>query len=136
METAEQNEQRLPHASGDYHHKDLIEKNKPLMENIFSAVSSGNQILNSSNIEQSVGHSNVVGSDSTIGTANKLSTQQPPNRTGAQNFEAGETAPRRIRLTEKLQIGSIDCGLPRVQLDSEISIEGDPAIIEVIYFPR
>ncbi|CAA2969923.1 NAC domain-containing 62-like [Olea europaea subsp. europaea] len=130
METAEQNEQRLPHASGDYHHKDLIEKNKPLMENIFSAVSSGNQILNLSNIEQSVGHSNVVGSGSTIGTANKLSTQQPRNRTGAQNFEAGETAPRRIRLTEKLQIGSIDCGLPRVQLDSEISIEGDPAIIE------
>ncbi|CAA2982849.1 Hypothetical predicted protein [Olea europaea subsp. europaea] len=40
------------------------------------------------------------------------------------------SAPRRIRLMKKLQIGSTDCGLPRVQLDSETSHEGEPAIIE------
>lgn len=129
MATTEQNEHRLPHATSDYHHRDLLfEKNKHLMENIFSAVSAGDQIPNLSNIGQSVGHSNVVGSGSTLGTGNKLITHQPPNRTAAQNFAAGGTAPRRVRLMKKLQIGSIDCGLP--QLDSEISHEGEPAIIE------
>ncbi|KAL2548467.1 NAC domain-containing protein 91-like [Forsythia ovata] len=107
MATAEQNEYRLPRASKDYHHRDLsFENNKHLMENIYSPVSSGNQIPNFGN---------------TLGTGNKLRTHQAPHRAGVQNFAARGTAPRRSRLLRKLQIGSVDTS-PVIIEDGKSSI--------------
>uniref|UniRef100_A0A5B7AHB0 NAC domain-containing protein n=1 Tax=Davidia involucrata TaxID=16924 RepID=A0A5B7AHB0_DAVIN len=73
------------------------------------AVSAGGQYYNLFNsLEESTSGSNAVGGGDIFGTGIRIRTRQPQNPS-AQNFATQGTAPRRIRLQKKLQVGPVLC---------------------------
>ncbi|XP_073031966.1 NAC domain-containing protein 62-like [Primulina eburnea] len=75
-------------------------------------------------------HSNVssaVGNETTLGTGIKIRTRQPLHQLSTQHYEAHGTAPRRIRLQMKYQVGSVQCNLPKI-LNEDDMCERSPQL--------
>lgn len=95
-----------------------------MLPNAFSA---GNQIPNWSNFGDSVSQTPSLGSNTGSGTGIKLRTRQPMSESVARGVEGQGTAPRRIRLQTRFQIGLEQCGLPKASNDNE----GNSSLTEV-----
>ncbi|KAL0321636.1 UNVERIFIED_CONTAM: NAC domain-containing protein 62 [Sesamum calycinum] len=78
-----------------------------------------------SNIEEAGAYRPAVG-DATSGIGIKIRTRETPAQASIQNSVAQGTAPRRIRLQKKFQVGPIECRLPNESSDSKIIHEGEP----------
>lgn len=96
------------------------------LPNDFSTVSSGNHITHIANVGNSGLYSPAV-ENSANGTGIIIRKRLIPNQSTVQNSAALEngTAPRRIRLQKKLQVGPVQCVLPKVAANSKIALEGD-----------
>ncbi|CAK9139035.1 unnamed protein product [Ilex paraguariensis] len=81
--------------------------------NSFSGVSSGDQISSLVNIGEPSSQSYTVCSDDTFETGIKRRTRQPQAQPSSQDFATHGTARRRIRFQMKLQVGPVQCSLPR-----------------------
>ncbi|XP_057800752.1 NAC domain-containing protein 91 isoform X2 [Salvia miltiorrhiza] len=94
--------------------------------NDFTTDSSGNYIGHMSNVENTGLYSPAV-EDTTSGTGIVIRKRQIPNQSTVQNTALHGTAPRRLRLQMKLQVGPVQCGLPNEQTNSKIEQESDTA---------
>lgn len=99
-----------------------------------SGFSSGNQIPKIFNTVESGGSSNPVITDKTVGTGIKLRTRQNLSQASAINSTSQGSAPRRIRLQKKMQVGPVQCHLPQNLKDNYISPKKESAEIEVRYY--
>ncbi|XP_047980506.1 NAC domain-containing protein 62-like isoform X1 [Salvia hispanica] len=91
-----------------------------------TTVSSGNHIRHMSNVENSALHSPAVDA-ANPGTGIVIRKRTVPNQSTVQHTAAHGTAPRRIRLQMKLQVGSVQCGPPNEPTNSKIKEEVDKA---------
>lgn len=97
------------------------------MPNDFTTVSSGNHIGHMSNVENAGLYSPAV-EDTTSGTGIVIRKRQVPNQSTLQNNTGAHgTAPRRIRLQSKLQIGPVQCILSNEPTNSRTNQEGNTA---------
>ncbi|KAI3457920.1 hypothetical protein Pfo_014583 [Paulownia fortunei] len=116
------------HASNDYDHRNLLfTNNLNELPNYFTTVSATNQIPYSSNIECGGGYSPAMG-DTTSGTGIIRRPRQMSNQNSNQNSAAHGTAPRRIRLQKKFQVGPVQCSLPNESADTKIIHEGEAQV--------
>ncbi|KAL0400514.1 UNVERIFIED_CONTAM: NAC domain-containing protein 14 [Sesamum latifolium] len=114
------------HFGNNYGHGSLdFANNSFKLPNDFTTVSASNQIPYLSNIEEAGAYRPAVG-DAISGTGIKIRPRQIPNQVSIQNSVAQGTAPRRIRLQKKFQIGPVECRLPNESTDSKIIHEGEP----------
>lgn len=114
------------HFGNNYGHRSLdFANNSFKVPNDFTTVSASNQIPYLSNIEEAGAYRPALG-DATSGPGIKIRTRQIPNQSSIQNSVAQGTAPRRIRLQKKFQIGPVECRLPNESTDSKIIHEGEP----------
>ncbi|CAA0813077.1 NAC domain-containing protein 14 [Striga hermonthica] len=90
--------------------------------------SAGNHIPNNlPNIEKTVDYSPATG-DRGSGTGIVIMARQNFNQPSVQNLADQGTAPRRIRLQKKFQVGPVQCSLPKESADGEITTrEPDPS---------
>lgn len=91
------------------------------LPNDFSTLSSGNHITHVSNVE-----------NSTSGTGIIIRKRQIPNQSTVQSSAPHGTAPRRIRLQKKLQVGPVQCGLPKESTNPKIALQGDSAQVRCL----
>ncbi|KAK4489802.1 hypothetical protein RD792_000444, partial [Penstemon davidsonii] len=121
------------HVRNDYGHSySGFGYNNYAVPNALSAASAVNQIPNSSNIHDSSSYSPAVANATNPGTGIKLRTRQTLNESNQRNPAAAHgTAPRRIRLQMKLQVGSSQCGLPKESNDSDTIHEGESNLTKV-----
>ncbi|KAJ9679882.1 hypothetical protein PVL29_021709 [Vitis rotundifolia] len=83
-------------------------------DDAFSVGSTANQLDNLFNsLEESSSYTNAVGSSDITGIVIKRRTRQPQNQSHAQNSGALGTAPRRIRLQTKPEVGPAYCSMSR-----------------------
>lgn len=118
-----------PNFSNDESQSNL--RSLPNRPGVLSAVSVDYQAYNFSSLEGSCTGSNAVGSDNNIGTGIKIRTRQPRSQASAQNPVTQGTAPKRIRLQTKLQVGSVSCSKPKDLSHGEENYEVKPLVIEV-----
>jgi hypothetical protein len=112
------------HVSSHYDDKNLGFANDiSKVPNDLIAVSVGNQIPCLSNIEAGIYDSHAVGG-TTSGTGIKIRSRNISNQAPVQNSVAHGTAPRRIRLQKKFQVGPVQCVLSNKSTDSKINHEG------------
>lgn len=100
------------------------------LPNDFTTVSADNHIPCLSNIEEAGGYSPAV-RDTTSGTGIILRNRQSSNHSTLHSGVAQGTAPRRIRLQKKFQLGPVQCGLPKESTDSKIIHEGELTQVRV-----
>ncbi|KAL3846051.1 hypothetical protein ACJIZ3_003454 [Penstemon smallii] len=107
------------HVRNDYgHNYSGFGNNNYAVPNALSAASAVNQIPNSSNIQESSSYSPAVANATNPGTGIKLRTRQTLNESNPRNPATHGTAPRRIRLQMKFQVGATQCGLPKESKNS------------------
>ncbi|KZV40957.1 hypothetical protein F511_05202 [Dorcoceras hygrometricum] len=81
-------------------------------------------------VEASRSHvSPAAGNETTLGTGIKIRARQPLQQLSTQHYEAHGTAPRRIRLQMKCQVGSVQCNLPKI-VNEDDKHEGSPHLAE------
>ncbi|KAL1547302.1 protein NTM1-like 9 [Salvia divinorum] len=96
------------------------------LPNDFTTVSSGNHIGHMSNVENTALRSPAVeGANSGTGIVRRK--RPVPIQSTVQHNAAHGSAPRRIHLQKKLQVGSVLCGFPNEPTNSKIKEEGDTA---------
>ncbi|KAK4431242.1 NAC domain-containing protein 62 [Sesamum alatum] len=118
------------HFGDDYGYRSLeFATNSFNVPNNFTTVSASNQIPYLSNIEEAGAYRTALGG-ATSGSVIKIRTRQIPNQASIQNSVAQGTAPRRIRLQKKFQVGPVECRLPNESTDSKIIHEGEPTTQE------
>lgn len=101
------------HVSNDYSNRNLaFANNSYRVPNYFTTDSTGNQIPYFPNIGGGGGDYSSTLGDATSGTGIIRRIRPIPDQTSAQNPASHGTAPRRIRLQKKLQIGPVECRLP------------------------
>lgn len=89
----------------------------------FGTASSSYQETIMSNADRSGGQICSIISDNPSGTGIKIRSRQVQNPSGNPNFADHGSAPRRIRLQKKLQVGPVHCKLGRVSDQSEVEDE-------------
>ncbi|KAG8381613.1 hypothetical protein BUALT_Bualt06G0139800 [Buddleja alternifolia] len=110
------------HVSNDYIHGNTYFPNNTCgVPNDLPAFSAGNQIPYLSNIEGPRGYSHAVENDTGI----KIRPRQSSSQASVQNPAVHGTAPRRIRLQKKFQVGPVQCGFPKESTESEIKHEAE-----------
>lgn len=95
----------------------------------YPAVFNGNLVPKT--LEDDLQHSGAACGDSASGTGIKRRTRQVQNCASDPKSTAHGTAPRRIRLQKKLQIGPVLCSLVREPICSEDNHQKQSAVTEV-----
>ncbi|KAL7146033.1 hypothetical protein ABFS83_06G014100 [Erythranthe nasuta] len=114
------------HVNNDYGSRNpAFAYNSYSVPNDFTANSGGNQMFNLSNIEEGGAYISPMVGDTTSGTGIIIRTRQIPNQTDAQNPANHGTAPRRIRLQKKFQVGPVQCRMPSESTEGKIAHEGE-----------
>lgn len=101
------------------------------LPNDFSTLSSVNHITHISNVENS-GLSSPAVEDCASGTGIIIRKRQIPNQSTVQSSAPHGTAPRRIRLQKKLQVGPVQCCLPKESTNPKIALQGDSAQVRCL----
>ncbi|KAA8533518.1 hypothetical protein F0562_031048 [Nyssa sinensis] len=104
-------------------------QNNSFGQDAFSVGSVGGEYDNLVNsLEESSSRINAVGSGDTFGTGIRIRPRQPQN--SAQNIATQGTALRRIRLQNKLEVGSVLCSKFEEYSYSEENREAKPVVTE------
>lgn len=103
--------------------------NEYLGYNSTSASFSGYQVPDFLNAEGPGGCGTALVGDN--GTGIKIRSRQVQNPSGASSFVVQGSAPRRIRLQKKLQVGPVSCSMARGSVHSNTDNKGPSTELEV-----
>lgn len=121
------------YTSNGYDQRNLVSANNfSGLQNDFTTFSSGNPIGQMPQVENASFYRPAV-NDTTSGTGIVIRQRQMPIQSIVQNTEMHGTAPRRIRLQMKLQVGSVQCSLPKEPTNLETTQEGNPAQVRCYF---